>query len=122
MLFFNAYTQKYGTELYAGKAGNDGISFSSSIITQETPTPETEDTRFGAKLYPNPVTGPATLVITGASPETTVSITDMHGNTIWQHQYTGGSLTLPAQNFASGVYIITVKSGTDSKNIKMVKQ
>jgi hypothetical protein len=69
------------------------------------------------------VKGQATLVISGASNETLVSITDVKGNQIWNKNYTGISLiNLPAENLASGVYVITVTSGPNTKNIKMVKQ
>jgi ELWxxDGT repeat protein len=128
-LFFNAYTQKYGTELYAGNVGNDEndeedkSSFTSLTIIQEKMMAKGDDSKFSVKLYPNPVNSLATLMISGASPETSISITDMKGNLIWQGRYVGVSImNLPAEKLASGVYIITVKSGLDNKIIKMVKQ
>jgi ELWxxDGT repeat protein len=122
-LFFNAFTTKYGTELYAGEAGSDKPSFSLSTMSENGMVVEPDVSKFSVSLYPNPSNGPVTLQIKGASGQTLITITDMNGRTIWQTRFMGASLVnLPSEGIAAGVYTVSVKSGQDNKILKWVKQ
>lgn len=120
-LFFGAYSQKYGTELYvgeacasnftAGKAGNPEML--TSKIT----------TKFDVLLYPNPAKGYASLQINGDAKDIEVTMADISGKVIWQKTFANSiQVSLPVEKIAAGIYIVTVKSGLDNKTLKLVKQ
>ncbi|MGK2862416.1 MAG: ELWxxDGT repeat protein, partial [Chitinophagaceae bacterium] len=120
-LFFGAYSQKYGKELYvgeacasnftAGKAGNPEML--TSKIT----------TKFDVLLYPNPAKGYASVQINGDAKDIEVTMADISGKVIWQKTFANSiQVSLPVEKIAAGIYIVTVKSGLDNKTLKLVKQ
>ena len=119
-LFIYGYTSQYGGELYVG-IGEDQTEKSATVAM----TYESVKTigNFNVLLYPNPAASKATLQITGNTKNVSISITDMHGQKVWQSSNGNAMLiNLPMEKFAAGIYIVTVTSGSESKTIKLVKQ
>ena len=52
-----------------------------------------------------------------------ISLTDMAGKLLWQ---SGGNretqIELPVQQFAAGIYLVTVTDGQNKKTVKLIKQ
>ena len=120
-LFFGAYSQQYGTELYVGEA------YTSNFTAARASSPELLTTKtnsiFDVLLYPNPAQGSASLRINGDAKEIAVTIADISGKIIWQKNITNpAQVSLPVEKLASGIYMVTVKSGPDTKILKFVKQ
>jgi len=107
--------------LYEGNATNPTfVALSSSKII--APLADLNMEKFDAILYPNPTQGAATLQIKGSSKDVNVIITDMAGKVIWLIKGDNHSqINLPTEKLAAGLYTVTVKSGKDSKNLKLVK-
>jgi ELWxxDGT repeat protein len=120
-LFFGGYSPQYGSELYEGDAG--ATIFAASGMNSSDMLIEETGSGFDALLYPNPARSIATLQIKGDTKNITVSITDMTGKTIWESSYANHSkINLPVEKLSAGMYIATIKNGTESKTIKLVKE
>jgi ELWxxDGT repeat protein len=119
-LFIGGYTQKYGTELYAGtvtETGNFAVTQVSGDDAVKT------NTSFGATVYPNPVVSNSVLQLTGKVKNISVSITDMSGRKLWQVVNSDATtVNLPLEKLAAGNYIVAVTNGVENKTIKVVKQ
>jgi len=119
-LFFAGYNYKYGTELYAGKVTANKTTTESGrpiteILSNETPT-------FNAILYPNPSTSNTSLQLTGDTRQVSVTLSDINGKKLWQSGTIGKSLlTLPTGKLNTGIYLVTIRNGAESKTIKLVK-
>ena len=78
---------------------------------------------FTAMLYPNPVRGAAILQIKGVAKNIVVTITNINGQTLWQNKYAGQSqIKLPTEKLTAGVYVVSVKSDSGNKIMKLVKE
>ena len=120
-LFFGGNSPQYGTELYEGNAR--AATFAASAVNSSDMLVEKTSTGFDALLYPNPAHSIATLQIKGDAKNIAVSITDMSGKTIWESNYVNRTqINLPVEKLSAGMYIVTIKNGTESKNIKLVKE
>jgi ELWxxDGT repeat protein len=119
-LFLSGYTEKYGTELYAGKVCEQTKKMEFSRASEEKVK---RTNPFNAVLYPNPAMSNTTLQITGNTKNVSVSITDMSGRKLWESNNSNAMfVTLPTEKFAAGTYIVTIKGDMESKTIKLVKQ
>ncbi len=120
-LFFGASAKKYGTELWVGDAG--ATTFTVARVSIPDMVTAKPDKVFEAVLYPNPVKGSASLQIKGNAADISVTVTDMGGKLIWQGSYTNRTqISLPTEKLTAGMYMVTVRSSTGSKNIKLVKE
>ena len=120
-LFFGAYSHKYGAELYEGDAS--AATFIAARASSLNMQPATTNTIFDVLLYPNPVHSTAALQIKGGAKNITVTITDMAGRQVWYSSYNNlTQINLSTEKLMAGVYTITVKSGVENKNIKLVKE
>ena len=81
-LFVSGFTNKYGTELYAGKIDNNTGMITMSKSVNEAGAKTTQS--FNVILYPNPASSNARLEITGNVKNVSVSITDLNGRELWQ--------------------------------------
>lgn len=100
----------------------DEVTFTKSNTSSEKIT-DVNNTAFNAVLYPNPVRGVALLEIKGNVKNISVTITNINGQMLWQSRYTNQSqIKLPTEKLTAGVYIVSVKTGTESKTLKLVKQ
>jgi trimeric autotransporter adhesin len=116
-LFFNAYSYKYGPELYEGDLGS-GIF---TAISNEKVV--TSALKFDAKIFPNPVKNIAQLTVSGDIKNLTVSVTDMNGKIAWRQAYNSiTQINLSVENFAAGTYFVSVSNGKETKVIKLLKQ
>jgi ELWxxDGT repeat protein len=119
-LFIGGYTQKYGTELYAGtvtETGNFAVTQVSGDDAVQT------NMSFSAAVYPNPVVSNSVLELSGKVKNMSVSITDISGRKLWQVVNSDATIiNLPLEKLAAGNYIVTVTNGMQSKTIKVVKQ
>ncbi len=121
-LFFGAYTYKYGQELYAGDLTNNTFASVNSTKISSLIS-ELNAEKFDAIIYPNPANSFSSLQIKGSVKDVSITITDITGKVIWKKFNDNHSqINLPIEKFAAGVYILKVKSGIDSKTIKLVKQ
>ena len=118
-LFISANTQEYGRELYVATNCEPEKFVPVSMLDK----PVISNGNFNAVLYPNPAISNATLRITGNTKDVSVSITDISGKRLWQSNNINAMfIKLPVEKYTSGTYIVTVKSGSESKTIKFVKQ
>ena len=121
-LFFNAYTTKFGTELYAGETGLEA-SFTSNNLSGKNKKTVENNSSFEARLYPNPTTGPLSLRISGASEEIAITVSTSNGQVIWSKKVINTtSINIPTEKFVAGAYTLTIKSGSNLKSLKFVKQ
>ncbi|MEP7374762.1 MAG: ELWxxDGT repeat protein [Chitinophagaceae bacterium] len=121
-VFFIGNNYKYGTELYSGwievaKPVNESARPVTKNIAETIPS-------FIANLYPNPATSNTTLQISAdARKNVSITMTDINGKNLWQSNGIGkGLVTLPTEKLRPGLYIVTIKTGNDTKTIKLVKQ
>jgi ELWxxDGT repeat protein len=120
-LFFGGYTPQYGAELYEGDAS--ATTFAATSVNSADMLAGKTGASFDALVYPNPAGSMASLQIKGDAKNIAVSIIDMSGKTIWGSSYVNRTqISLPVEKLSGGVYIVTIKNGTDSKIIKLVKQ
>ena len=118
-LFFGGYSKQFGTELYEGNA--NAKTFTAARIN--TSNNQEENTALKVLLYPNPAQGASSLIIKGNTENIIVSMIDISGKMIWQNNYTNRNrINLPVEKLSSGVYMVTVKSKTDTKTIKFIKE
>ena len=120
-LFFGAYSDKYGTELYVGDVSGKTMQVS---IVSATKTHELKnDHIFDATIYPNPSHGNSRLSLTGDAKNVSVTVTDISGKTIWNKSFNNQhTINMPVEKFATGVYMVTVKMDGESKTLKFVKE
>lgn len=119
-LFFAGSTYKYGIELYKGNAGRG--SFSATNISSSSVSPDVRS-GFDAVLYPNPSQNNTSLMITGNTSGTRVTITDISGKTLWStYSNNQSQINLPIAMYAAGEYFVSVISGTNRKVLKLVKK
>ena len=65
----------------------------------------------------------ALLEIKGNVKNISVTITNINEQMIWQSKYTNQSqIKLPTEKLTASVYIVSVKTGTESKTLKLVKE
>ena len=81
------------------------------------------NTIFEAILYPNPVHGSASLQIKGNVKDMLVTIADISGKVLWQKTFANPTqVSLPVEKITAGIYMVTLKTGTESKTLKLVKE
>jgi len=84
---------------------------------------EVEEASFGATVYPNPTVSSAILNVSGNTGKAAILVTDMSGRPVWKTVITGNQqVTIPAQNFAAGMYLVNISNEKDRKVIKLIKQ
>jgi hypothetical protein len=77
---------------------------------------------FEAIIYPNPASTDAVLSIKGTYKPVTITISDLAGKIIWKTSNIASTrMELPVANLTSGVYIIFVTNGNETKTLKLVK-
>lgn len=81
-----------------------------------------ETTSLQAKVYPNPATTKATLQLTGASANATVIVTDLSGKTMWTSTTNKANIALPVQQFAKGMYLVTITSDAATTTLHFLRQ
>ena len=119
-LFFGGYTYQYGQELYQGDASL--VSFA-SVNNQQQDVAIAKPSSFNATISPNPVTVNVLLQLSGDVKNVAITVSDMNGKVLW-HTITNNALQIkiPTDKLTAGIYIVTVKSGSSVKTIKLVKQ
>jgi hypothetical protein len=74
------------------------------------------------RVYPNPAINTASLQVTGSTGRAIISITDMAGKVLWQHdKVPDGIYKLPVGGFAAGMYLVTVRDEKHDATVKLVK-
>ena len=74
-------------------------------------------------LYPNPAVEIAVLTLSDLGKNATVTVTDLSGKILWKKEnVTDRNLRIPVANFTSGTYLVTVRSDTFTKTLKLIKQ
>lgn len=121
-LFFGAYSYLYGTELYVGYAASKTF-IAARASSSDNIAEEKLNTTFDAVLYPNPVHGSASLQIKGNPKNVVVTISDISGKILWQKSFTNQSkINLPMEKINAGSYLLTLKTETENRTIKFIKQ
>lgn len=78
---------------------------------------------LNAYIFPNPAANSAQLHLNNYANSVAITLRDITGKTIWQSPNVKNNLvTIPLQNIAKGMYIVTVTNGKENKEIKLVKQ
>lgn len=120
-LFFGAYGYKYGLELYVGDPASSSRYIKTTAFDDLIPMEQTKS--FNAVLYPNPVLDNAALQLSGNIKNVTVTIADITGKILWQKTFNNQSrINLPVEKINPGSYLLTLKTETEGKTIKFVKQ
>lgn len=84
---------------------------------------QTANSKYTIQIYPNPALSNAVLRISGHTGNVTVSISDLSGKQLWQSLNNASSqINLPVQNFAAGIYMVTVSDGDNKQVLKLVKE
>lgn len=107
---FSAYT--------TAKQFKTAVAFAASSSNDLKVTPKLQ-----LFIQPNPAVNNCVLSINGNIKNATVSIIDFVGKTVWKKDaVTAGQLTLPVQNLSSGIYLVKLVNGNETKIIKFIKQ
>ena len=91
-------------------------------IIKLTPFLNVDDTDLSGaiSLYPNPNDGQFYLELSSLKEEASISIIDVLGRLVYtNNNVTPGTVEIN-QNFASGMYVVTVSSGISETNLKMI--
>ncbi|HEX5152307.1 MAG TPA: T9SS type A sorting domain-containing protein [Parafilimonas sp.] len=119
-LAFTAFEPSTGQELYVGEVTGAGLTIAKATDAADM---KTNTTTFSAKLYPNPVHSKASVEISGKMKNLTIILSDMSGKLLWQSSRINQSrIDLPTERLSSGVYVVTIKNGDESKTLKLVKE
>jgi hypothetical protein len=71
-------------------------------------------------LHPNPAT--THITITGAAPNTTATITNLHGQVLQQFTINSNQQTISTEALPPGLYFCILQSGQERKVLRFVKQ
>lgn len=116
-LFFSAFTNELGKELYVG----DLVKDKSKKLQEGVPV--SKETDLLATVYPNPSRSNPVLQLGGNVKNITISVSDMSGKVVWQKTYSDQqTIQLPLSKMNAGVYIVTVKNNKETKTLRFVKQ
>ena len=113
---------------YSGNGQYIAWSSFTDEISDVTKTPsekinEVHSNAFIAVLYPNPVRDIATLKIGGNAKNIFVTIANISGQILWQNKYADqAQINLPTEKLAAGVYIVSIRSDSGNKTMKLVKE
>ena len=84
----------------------------------------TEENQMLTMAYPNPAADQTTIVLNNA-PEAQLAVYSLNGTLVYTGQLNAGELTTTVLNttdWANGVYHLTVASGDNVSNLKLVVQ
>ncbi|MBA3828149.1 MAG: T9SS type A sorting domain-containing protein [Taibaiella sp.] len=71
-------------------------------------------------VYPNPATNE--WHIANIAPQTLLVLIDIKGNTVWKQNVTGDSISIPANKFTPGNYLLQMYHAGSHSTLKLVKQ
>ena len=80
-----------------------------------------EEEIFESKIYPNPANDILNIQIPSPNDQTTLRIYDILGKTILEQNLSTSSSQLDVSSMASGVYILSLQSGTVLQTFKLIK-
>lgn len=123
----------YGTGYYDIKSTDgtiivaSGASFGASeskVFTVNVLSNETFETLNDIYVYPNPTKSVLNIAVpTGVELVKNVTVYNYLGQTITQKNITtADDLSIDTTNYSSGVYLITVSNGTQSKTLRFIKE
>ena len=97
---------------------------SSAIVTKQNASNALKAvSSFTISMAPNPVQSSAVLSISGNTKKVSVTMSDINGKALWQQQnISSNQINLPIQNFAAGIYMVSVTDGSEIKMVKLVKE
>jgi len=107
--YSNATSQMY--ELYPRNA-DDVVDVTTGISNNST---------VATKVFPNPFT--SSFTVNSGKVVSTISIYNLLGQKLVEHNYSAAEVTVPAANLTNGIYIVNVRfqDGT-ATNLRMVKK
>lgn len=98
------------------------LAEATTYTTSEVLLPENEATAFGAVVIPNPVKANAVVELQGNFSEARITLSDLTGKVLWKSPLVKEKqIKLPLGNLASGIYMVNVYSGKETRIIKIVK-
>jgi len=114
---------------------NDGITYyrltqydtdGAIVFTQTQKVERTVTPKFEVVLYPNPITEATRLAVNNTNGELIqISIFDLTGQLVYSHQIQSEKgnqeIILPLQDLKTGIYLLTMQSGTHIVNTKISK-
>ncbi len=89
------------------------VTAASSVISPSTFS-------IGPSLHPNPTT--THITITGAAPNTTSTITNLHGQVLLQSEIRNPQSDISVEPLPPGLYFCILQSGQERKVLRFVKQ
>jgi len=93
-----------------------------SATTSLKPTPESEPIiQQNIQIYPNPVNDKITIDIADVTENTTVTIINFAGQTIYSSNITTAKTVIDLLSYSPGIYMVNITSNGTSKTIKLVK-
>ena len=72
-------------------------------------------------VYPNPVTDILNVNITNSQNNVTADLFDQNGKRMYSGKLISGTNLIDMTKFAKGIYLLTLKNNTETKNIKIIK-
>ncbi|PJB14129.1 MAG: hypothetical protein CO118_10235 [Flavobacteriales bacterium CG_4_9_14_3_um_filter_32_8] len=100
-----------------------GSCVSTSLCVNITITGVDNITSVGISSYPNPIKDKLTITMDKIDNYTHVSILNMNGQLVYSNNnVTNKLLIIDANKWSSGMYIMNIMNGNDSKIFKLIKQ
>jgi hypothetical protein len=84
------------------------------LLTDETET-------FDIKAYPNPFTSQIMLTLAAERTQSDIAVFDMTGKMVQQISTTENEINV-GENLTTGIYLVQIVQGQETKNIRVVKQ
>lgn len=72
----------------------------------------------GLSVYPNPAKDKLEVSWADANVPVTLDIHNLMGQRIYNHTLTGNHITIPLDYFANGIYLLNIRQGNSSRNMK----
>jgi hypothetical protein len=102
---------------FAGKGGENLQAKAQQLLA-------TEKTVLNVQAYPNPSSEGFTLMLQGydVKEKVSVTVTDLLGRKVFQTEGTGKMQYKLGNNFVTGMYNVQVVQGSQTKNVRIVKE
>lgn len=126
-----------GETFIAGYFGSSVISFGSITLTNASSNSDRDffiakfdnlttgfeqlDNNKGISLFPNPSNNYFNLIINNITELSIVSIIDINGKIVYSVESQSSTIRINTSDFATGIYICKVKSGTEISTKKLIK-
>jgi endonuclease I len=99
----------------------DNLSYANLIWGTQSRSDDGKVSLASVIIYPNPASEAITIDLNGiSSDKAVITISDISGKIIHDKDYSGTSATIDVKNYASGLYIITIRAENKTYRTKFV--